>query len=60
MSNYVIKNERLKQYLYTLGFDYKTVKDKTEQQDYVFLFPHTDDLLKAITFYTQIKNKQKK
>lgn len=60
IKNYVVKHERLKAYLYTLGFDYKKDKDKTGKQDYIYLFPQSDKLLEAITFYTTFKNKLKK
>ena len=57
--NYVIKNQRLTNYLYSLGFDYRKVKDRTGKQDFVYLFPNSDDLAKAISYYTQFKNKRK-
>ncbi|ERI90970.1 hypothetical protein HMPREF1982_03532 [Clostridiales bacterium oral taxon 876 str. F0540] len=56
---YVIKNPRLREYLYKLGFDYREVSDKTGKQDYVWLFKNTTELLEAITFYTTLKNKLK-
>ncbi|OSA70274.1 hypothetical protein B2H86_08820 [Clostridium botulinum] len=54
---YVIKNKRLKNYLYSLGLDYKTQKDKTGKQDYIYLFNDTEELRKAITFYTEFHKK---
>lgn len=57
--NYVVKNPRLKNYLYTLGFYYRLSRDTTGQQDYIFLFEDTKDLQEAISFYTQFKNKKK-
>lgn len=57
--NYVIKNRRLRDYLYTLGFNYKEVSDKTGKQNYVYLFPIDENLEKAITYYTQFKNNKK-
>lgn len=54
---YVVKNKRLRNYLYTLGFDYRVVPDKTGIQDVVFLFPNTDELQKAINFYGSFKHK---
>ena len=57
--NYVIKNKRLKDYLYDLGFHYKEVPDKTGKQKYVYLFPDEDILHEAISFYTNFKNKFK-
>jgi len=56
---YVIKNKRLKDYLYTLGFFCKAQEDKTRRTDYVYLFSNTKELKEAITFYTEFRNKQK-
>lgn len=55
MQNYVIKNERMRDYLYYLGFNYQQVKDRTEKQDYVYLFPKNELLIESITFYTKVK-----
>lgn len=57
--NYVIKSWRLRNYLYTLGFNYRQVNDKTGKQDYVYLFPNSEDLNKAITYYTQFKKNKR-
>lgn len=55
---YVIKNIRLRDYLYTLGFNFREVPDRTLKQEFIYLFPNTDLLKTAITFYTQLhKNK---
>lgn len=54
---YVIKNKRLKNYLYNLGLDYKAQKDKIGKQDYIYLFKDTEELRKAITFYTEFHKK---
>ena len=56
---YVIKNNRLKNYLYSLGFNYRKVPDKTNNQNFVFLFPNNEDIKTSIDFYTEMKNKQK-
>lgn len=53
---YVIKNIRLRDYLYTLGFNYREVSDKTQKQEFVYLFENTESLKNAITFYTQFKS----
>jgi len=53
--NYVIKNKRLKDYLYALGFDYEKVPDRTGKQEFVYLFPNTDILNDAISYYTDFK-----
>ena len=57
---YVIKNDRLKNYLYTLGFTYREVPDRTLKQKFVYLFPNTDLLKEAITFYTHLHNTNNK
>jgi len=54
---YVIKNSRLKEYLYTLGFSYREVPDRTLKRKFVYLFPNTALLKQAITFYTQLHKK---
>lgn len=53
---YVVKNNRLKDYLYTLGFTYREVPDKMQKQEFIYLFSNTESLREAITFYTQFKN----
>ncbi len=55
---YVVKNERLRDYLYCLGFNYKKVKDKNQIQEYIYLFKKTERLLNAITYYTNFKKEQ--
>ncbi|MHB8034892.1 hypothetical protein CF069_13325 [Clostridium botulinum] len=56
---YVIKNIRLKNYLYSLGLSYRKQIDKTGKQDYIYLFTDTKELRQAITFYTEFhKDKQ--
>lgn len=54
---YIIKNKRLKRYLYSLGFNYKEQEDLTRKTDKVYLFQKSDALFEAITFYTEFKNK---
>ncbi len=53
---YVVTKKRLRDYLYSLGFYYRKVPDKTGKQDEVWLFPKNDLLLDAITYYTKMKN----
>lgn len=55
MNKYVIKNNRLKDFLYSLGFNYSTVEDKTRLQKEVYLFPNIPALMDAITYYTNFK-----
>lgn len=57
-SKYVIKNDRLKTFLFTLGFDYTRQKDITGKQCFVWLFDDTESLQKAIRFYTKYHQKQ--
>lgn len=57
MNYYIIKNKRLRDYLYNLGFDYKQQEDKTLRQDFVYVFSNTDLLQEAIRFYTEFKKK---
>lgn len=54
---YVVTSKRLKNYLYTLGFDYREVPDKTQKQEFVWLFKNTDLLKEAIIFFSQQKKK---
>lgn len=56
MSKYVVTKERLKDYLYILGFNYREVPDKTGRQEIVWLFPKTNLVMDAITYYTKMKN----
>lgn len=57
---YVIKNNRLKNYLYALGFNFEVQEDRTGQQEKVYLFKKSNMLLEAITYYTDFKNKYMK
>ncbi|WP_356832238.1 DUF5659 domain-containing protein [Clostridium botulinum] len=52
---YVIKTKRLKNYLYSLGFNFKQSIDKTGRQKYIFLFKNTNELNIAINFYHNFK-----
>lgn len=54
---YVVTSERLKTYLYSLGFDYREVPDKTKRQNKVWLFPNDKPLQDAITFFTDNKRR---
>lgn len=54
--NYVIKNPRLRQYLFYLGFDFKEVPDQTGRQKVIYLFKNCSELHNAITYYTSTKN----
>lgn len=53
----VIKNKRLRDYLYALGFNYRKVKDTTNKQDFVYLFLNTEDLSESIEFYIMMKKR---
>jgi len=54
---FVIKNLRIRNYLYTLGFYYREVPDRTGSQKYVWLFPNDESLQEAIKFYGDFKHK---
>lgn len=56
-SKYVVNNERQKEYLYCLGFDYITQRDKYDSTKDVWLFDRTEKLLDAIDFYCKFRNK---
>ena len=59
MSNkYVVNNERQKNYLYCLGFDYIVQRDKLDSSKDVWIFDRTDRLLEAIDFYCKFRYKQ--
>ncbi|AGK96773.1 hypothetical protein [Clostridium pasteurianum] len=55
--DYVVTSERLKLYLFTLGFTYRQVPDRSGRQKYIWLFSKTDMLFDALTFFSQ--NKQR-
>ncbi|AGK97648.1 hypothetical protein [Clostridium pasteurianum] len=55
--DYVVTSERLKQYLFLLGFTYRQAPDRSGRQKYVWLFPKNDMLFDALTFFT--RNKQR-
>lgn len=56
---YVVKNERMKNYLYNLGFNFELQKDKITKVDYVYLFKNSNNLLEAITFYSDFRRERK-
>lgn len=51
---YVVINSRLRDYLYSLGFDYTPDKDITGRKKEIYLFSDSNKLRKCIDFYTQI------
>lgn len=55
---YVVTSERLRNFLYSLGFDYRRVPDKTKKQKYVWLFANDDMLKEAITFFSNYKKRK--
>ena len=55
---YVIKSERQMQYLFCLGFDYKTVTDRAGKNRFVYLFTDSPDLHKALEFYCNMHSKR--
>lgn len=55
---YVVTSERLRNFLYSLGFNYRKVPDKTNRQEYVWLFENDDMLKEAITFFSNYKKRK--
>lgn len=55
---YIIKNKRLANFLYTLGFNYKNIPNAFGE-GYVYAFRNTDELHEGISFYTNFKMKHK-
>jgi hypothetical protein len=51
---YVVKNRRLKNYLYALGFDFKAVPDRYKEDVFIYLFPNNDYLQESISFYDKM------
>jgi len=51
---FVVMNSRLKDFLYSLGFEYVADEDKTHRQKEIFLFRDNNKLRKCIDFYTVI------
>ncbi|CDI50390.1 hypothetical protein [Clostridium tetani] len=56
---YVIKSERLKNFLFALGFHCEAKPNKYIEGKYVYLFTKSKELFEAITFYTEFRKKQK-
>ncbi|MCB2297065.1 hypothetical protein [Clostridium tagluense] len=56
MSEYVVNKERLRNYLYSLGFNYRQVADQKHNQEFIWLFQKDELLMDAITYYTRVKN----
>lgn len=56
---YVVKNKRLREYLYNLGFDFTRKPDIKGNLDEIYLFKKTDLLMEAISFYSKVKKIQK-
>ena len=56
-NKYVVNNERQKNFLYSLGFDYVVQRDKYNTEKDVWVFDRTDMLLEAIDFYCKFRNR---
>lgn len=56
---YVVKNSRLKDYLFSLGFNYKQVVDRTGNQDFVYLFETENGFNDAMRFFYDFRNNAK-
>ncbi|MCB2354360.1 hypothetical protein [Clostridium estertheticum] len=56
MTEYVVNTSRLRNYLYSLGFNYRQVIDQKHNQEFIWLFQKNDLLMESITYYTKVKN----
>lgn len=56
-TKYIVNNERQKNYLYSLGFDYYTQRDKFDNTKDIWIFDRTEMLLEAIDFYCKFRNR---
>ena len=54
---YIAKNERLRNYLYSIGFNYTTLKDLKDETKEVYGFKDSELLREAITFYSNLRKK---
>jgi hypothetical protein len=52
----IIKNKRVKNYLYSMGFDFK--QEFTENGDMIYLFEKSNLLYDAINFYNNFKKRK--
>lgn len=59
MKYYVIKNRRLKNFLFSLGLNYKKKVDKYDDTKNIYLFEDNKKLRECITFYTEFKKENK-
>ncbi|MBC2579965.1 hypothetical protein [Clostridium sp. DJ247] len=57
MSEYVVTSKRLRNFLYSLGFNYREVPDRTNRQECVWLFEKNSTLLNDIEYFTIHKQK---
>ncbi|WP_096634862.1 hypothetical protein [Clostridium cochlearium] len=55
---YVIRNKRLKNFLYALGLEYKIQEDKTGRTDYVYL-QNQKNYLKQLHFTQSLETSKK-
>lgn len=58
-AKYVVNNQRQKNYLYSLGFDFITQRDKFDSNKDVWIFDRTKELEEAIDFYCKFRSKMK-
>lgn len=56
---YVVKSKYLRNFLNALGFLNMSDEDKFEPDKEVYLFIKSDELMEAITWYSQFKKKMK-
>ena len=54
MEEYMVVNKRLRNYLFSLGFDYTTRRDKKNVKNKVYIFNNNNKLQECISFYVKI------
>ena len=52
---FVVMSKRMRNFLYLLGLDFREVPDKTNRQEFVWLFQNTCKLKQALLFYKNFK-----
>ena len=60
MKKYVVIKKRLRNFLYSLGFNYEVKDDITGRQKKIFLFEDNERLRECISFYSKIHKENKR
>jgi hypothetical protein len=53
---FVIMSKRMRDWLFLLGLDFREVPDRSNRQEFIWLFKNNDKLKQAITFYKEFKS----